>query len=948
MTTINLPFPMRAHIAGGHAQLIRYVEVSERVNGLLGYYDNLLDTVYTWPDKPADAIVDPTYTKLWMQDALLPYFIKTIGGGADITKLSGFNNRIHGGVVFATTTNFDRDDAFLDRDVQVNDVVKVRGLDVSGNPFVLWSYVTALIAEAVAGVIAAATSDASNSATQSASAVASYVSGPINCVTITADGSLYDGTPVGHISETYDIIVTQASALHNYTLATLRVISGSGTDDVASVTPSVAGSPTAIGTRGLKITLNHSSSAGHSLSAIADDVPPDDLSVGQRWQVVVHQAFTAPAPTSAGTYTGATDTTYIVTVTRGGAFTSATKPQITVATTNGFDISGPTNVTATATQTVVGGYGVTVAFSHTALCKGDRYYVAATGTADGALKVIQLGHNLNTAIVVGSELDLTLYILTPLLQIPMNNVSSPPDTNWEATATGITVESGLTTYDPSWTDEGVQALLNVVSESTLVYGQLFVEVRYWLTDLIASVYTIDDPTTIDTAIPGALDPDNPLKWGVKAALDNANGQEVKFTAVADPDSTTSWGNVLSILEGRSNVYDLVPLTRNAVVLNAYADHVKSLSAVEQGAWRRLWLSLDGVPEIPIVAASSSVPGHTTATTSDGLVALGVVEDDPSAVGLQYTILRTTSGNAKFLTNLVAAGDIVRVSYTSDGFGNTLYSEYVVGTVTSEDQLHLLAGPSAPISVAAKFEIWRNLSAAQESTEICNRSLSWGDRRISAVWPDQIANAGTLQEGYFLCAALAGLISGVLPQQGIAGMALIGYDDVSRTTSKFSRSQLDSMAAAGTCIISQNLNGPPTSVGGVYTRNAVTTGLSTDINQREEMLTRNVDNILYRLQETLDPFRGITNVNSIMQSRLTTEVTNLFQVMKTELATQTLGGQINDATLIALQPSILPGQQDTYILTIDLDVSYPFNHAIVQLSVGGATLTANVTTSAGSA
>ena len=131
---------------------------------------------------------------------------------------------------------------------------------------------------------------------------------------------------------------------------------------------------------------------------------------------------------------------------------------------------------------------------------------------------------------------------------------------------------------------------------------------------------------------------------------------------------------------------MVPLTRDATVLGLFQAHVDSMSSAQVRVFGEpLGLALQGIPEIPVVATGSTVPGHTTATTSDGEECLAVIEDDPESTGTQYTIVRNAAANGKFITNGVRAGDIVRTQYAGDGFGNYTYSEYVVDLVQSEEQ-----------------------------------------------------------------------------------------------------------------------------------------------------------------------------------------------------------------------------------------------------------------------
>lgn len=927
--------PLRAHISGPHAALIRYAEDDERAKGRLGYYDRLVDANYLWPDRPAGGKADASYVKVWMKDALLKYFQDTISQGSTITKVSGYNNRVRSATLnFASSvsrdgTEYDRHTSLLDRDVQPGDVAKVRGLS-GGDSVTLWTYVKAVHGDVVAAAIATAEADAANAATQGASSSITQTEGPLNCVTVTVDASDYDGLESGYVTETYDVICTQSSVNGDYTQARLRVISGSGEDDDAEVTPSVAGADTAIGTRGLVLVFNEADTVACSASATTDDVTADDLIAGQRWSVTVHQAFTEPTFSEGGDFDSDKDTTYIVTITRGGSVDGSVLPQFKVSTTNGIDLSGPTTVTGAAVDFDIGTKGVLGQFDTLALRKGDRYYINATGTQSGAVRTLEFGHNLDTGITAGSEVDVTLFIRKPLLEIPKNRIGFAPEVNWETSETELTVKSGVIAYDESWTDGGVQEPLDVYSESTKGYGELFVEVRYWVQELCNQVTTIQDVGEINDAISGPLHPDNPLKWGVFKALENANGAEVKFTSVCDPDDDEAWANVLEKLLGRDDVYGLVPLTRRRTVLDLYAAHVTAQSSPEQALWRVLWTNLEGVPEIPVLHAGSTVPGHTEATTTDEEVALAVVEDDPDTSGTQYTRVRFTSDNVELLTLGVRAGDILRLLYTSDGFGNEEYSEYVIDDVQAEDQLRLLTGPDAPISVAAKAEIWRTLTATEEAAVLAVNAGSWGDRRVRATWPDRIESSGTVQEGYFLNCALAGLCSGVLPHQGLTHLEITGFTDVARTTVKFNRDQLDTMAGGGTWIVTQDLTGADTSIGQIYTRHAVTTGSYDDINQREEMLTRNVDSISYRFKDHFKPFIGVTNVTPVVQGRLELETGNLIRILQTEAETPDLGGQLIDATIVELRPHIT--LKDRYVLKLDLEVPYPFNNFEIHLMI----------------
>jgi hypothetical protein len=262
-------------------------------------------------------------------------------------------------------------------------------------------------------------------------------------------------------------------------------------------------------------------------------------------------------------------------------------------------------------------------------------------------------------------------------------------------------------------------------------------------------------------------------------------------------------------------------------------------------------------------------------------------------------------------------------YVSDGFGNYTYSEYVVDEVQSEEQIRLKTGPATPQAVAAKIEVWRNLTLTEESQEVAKDGGAYNDRRIRAIWPDQIETSGTIQEGYHLAAALSGLSSGVVPQQGMTRLAVAGFTDVQRTA-RFSKDQLDTLAIAGVWIVMQNPDGD------IFTRQAVTTGSYSDINQREEMLTRNVDSISYRYKDYFEPYIGVTNVTPSMEDVIKAGLTILRNTLQTERATENLGGQLIDAEVVSFEASEI--FKDRYVAFIELTVPYAMNNLELHLIV----------------
>lgn len=915
-----------AHVAGGHAWLVRYTDDDERPRGQLGYYDDAVDTDYAWPNRPAGALVDTGYTKLFIKDALLRYFSDGAGTGRSIVKQSGYNNRLYAsGTVFKEGNDYDRSPVFYDRDVAVGDVAKVRAVDGGGDPVTLWTYVKAVLPEEIAATINSASSDSANAAAQGASVVANRTAGQANCVNAVPNADSYDGLAAGYVTETYRVLVVEGSIGSDHTTARLRIISGSGTDNVDEVVPPLMNEDFAVGTRGLIMRFTDTDSPTCSESAVADGYTADDLVAGQEWTITVRQAHTPATAVSSGTYDGTASVTYIVQVTTGGAW--ADGPRVTVTSTDGTDASGPTLVEE-GVEFDIGTRGAALSISGGAgLRKGDKYYVEVTGQSDGAHRTIVLGHALSTEIAADTEVDLTLYIRVPDLEVPANRAGAAPLTNFDQSATEITVNSGITVYHDEWTDSGVPLALDVVSEEGQAYGLVYAHYRAWLPDFVnrIEVATAGDYATL---ISGADHPDNPLKYGVGKAIANSNGTPVRFSAVGDPDELESWEAVLEKLVGFDGPYGLVPLTKSREVLEAYKGHVLSMSNETNNLWRVGWFSLSGLPEIPVVHAGSSVTGHVAASTADGEVCLCVVEDDPSTSGTQYTRVRCTSENGQFVTLGVRPGDTVRLAYTSDGFGGFNYATYTVDSVVSEDELLLADGLDAPITVAAKTEVWRTLTATEEATAIGVSAGAWASKRIMAVWPDTIEAAGTVVEGYFLCAALAGFASGVLPQRGLTHASVSGFTAVPRSTGKFNRQQLDVMAGAGAFIVDQDLSGLATSLGDIYVRHGMTTYGYSDQTLREEAITRNVDSISYRFRETFAPYIGRVNVTPGTRQRLQLEADALVETLKGENAPADLGGQLLSGTTVNVRNHTL--FRDRFVVDVAAVIPYALNNVDVHI------------------
>lgn len=183
------------------------------------------------------------------------------------------------------------------------------------------------------------------------------------------------------------------------------------------------------------------------------------------------------------------------------------------------------------------------------------------------------------------------------------------------------------------------------------------------------------------------------------------------------------------------------------------------------------------------------------------------------------------------------------------------------------------------------------------------------------------------EGYFLCAAIAGLTGAVLPHQGVTRMEVKGFTAVPRTTSRFNRTQLNRMAGSGVWIVAQDA-----ATGMIFNRHAITTAPYDQVALREEMRQRNRDSVSYRARDYFAPYIGVTNAVESVDDKIRLDFKIWRDTMLHELETTDLGGQLVDATLRRLGPyAALP---DTRVLVIECVEPNPLNNFYVHLVIAG--------------
>lgn len=911
--------PMRACLIGANAQLHRYSDAEEKLDIAVGEYDFTQDHCYNWPQRTAGSKVDTATVRLFVDDALLMYYEDLVGEKTTISSVAGRTNRIASNSLAFKSNGaaYPRSAVFKDRDVQLNDVVYIRGVydpDDTCEEVELTTTVRGFASSPIDAEVEDARTDTNNQATVTATTSIEQSGGAENCVVATADGSTYDGLADGDVTEEYTIEVVRSS-ISGCAAARLRIRSASGHDDVDDVVPEDFGAPTDIGTRGLKVTFANTGGVDCSASASASDVAPTDFVVGQIWTVTVRMAFEKVLALSGGTYDGDVNDVYIIECTKGGVW--ADLPQITVRTAKGLDASGPTEITDSGLETPIGTHGVTVqlfgsdggdsdlsvgADTCAGLRKGDKWYITVVSASNGPVRQLILKHDVPEKLRNLADLDLRLYIKDNI-EVGANRTEEPPLTNYYTEATQICVQEGMTAFHSTWTLNGVASALPVKG------GQLYVDYREWLEAAADGITDIGSDEDL-AAVPGPLDPRNPLKYAASKAWANSGGTVVKLLGVGDPDDVDSWVAAAALLDGRDDLYNYVPLTFNKEYIDLFVALAGAESSAQANNWKGVVCALLGSSQKTIVGAS----------TNGGTPVLATLTDNPNATGTQYTLLTAEDGN--FITNGVDAGDLVPFLFTTDGFGNPDYTEFVVDEVLSEQTLIVTSGHTAAITEPQKVEVIHTLTTDEIKTDIIAKAGAYSNRRVVAVWPDEAGNADVVFAGYYVAAAVAGLISGAAPHAPLTNASLTGFDDMSRASGLFNIRQLEALCDGGVWVVAQERDGT------VYNFKAVTTDI-TDLNRNSESVRRNVDSISRYIYTQMKAFIGRSNVSSTLLRLLRMRLQAILDTLQIAI-TDELGPQLISATIRTLQQH--PLSKDRVEVVIDMEVPAPLNTLAIHLVI----------------
>lgn len=379
---------------------------------------------------------------------------------------------------------------------------------------------------------------------------------------------------------------------------------------------------------------------------------------------------------------------------------------------------------------------------------------------------------------------------------------------------------------PTLAVTGLQIKVDGVAKK-VTYGKVYAAFRALRTDLSSDIDTISKESDIEAKL-GKIDERNPLATAAFVAFQNSNKQ-VQFLGVSSAD-LAGYTAARDVVSGRKDVYAIVPLTQDVPTITMWKNHCVALADPEIAKFR-------------IVIGSGSLPTSKIIYPATGTQACTLEADSTGYFKLLDNV-------ATFMTTGVAAGDLVAIGG----------SHFAVDSVLSENRLRLVG--TSPGPGASTYAINRTLTRDQQVTELNAVTAGLKNSRCTMVWPDSCMVAGvkneltgvqSAQPGYYVSAAIGGMVAGLPPHQGFTYIGIAGISQLFNSNTYFYDAHLDALSSGGWFVVVQDT---PKST--PYSFHELTTDTTT-LESGELMVVKNYDYVSMTYRDVVVGFLGVYNV-----------------------------------------------------------------------------------------
>jgi len=483
-----------------------------------------------------------------------------------------------------------------------------------------------------------------------------------------------------------------------------------------------------------------------------------------------------------------------------------------------------------------------------------------------------------------------------------------------STGTGLTLNKGINAFAAV---QGVAAqpatalnpfvpaiIATGVDSYLLCEGKVSVSYKALRQDKYSTILTISDSSE-RAGILGEATDENPLGLAVQLALANTTKQ-VFAVSLKETGAALEWSIARELLENFKAGYALVPLTQDVSELAAFKSHCEQMSTPEMASWRAL-ICNTVIPPTKEIVAKKSAP----ITTGNG----------KPVGGNKYLYDNTQT----FVSSLVTPGDMLVV--TASGLA-ALIGTWEIDEVINEKTLAVIGFNATALNdESITYYIIRNLTRRQRAEEVAATSRVFGSNRVWHVQPDTVGvsvnKVTTFLPGYYLCAAVGGVVSGFPIQQGFTNVSLAGIKDLSNSNFYFRREELNLMAQDGTCLYVQD-----TQQGIPYCRHALTTNM-TVLEYREILKVKNWDFLSFYFYDKLKGFIGSWNITPDTLSNMRQVINASIELLKGQKLPQ-VGAPLLSGVIELLEQDKV--NKDNINIRIKLEIVSPNNYTNLYLVI----------------
>jgi hypothetical protein len=465
-------------------------------------------------------------------------------------------------------------------------------------------------------------------------------------------------------------------------------------------------------------------------------------------------------------------------------------------------------------------------------------------------------------------------------------------------------------------------------------GRLIVSYKALRLDVTAegtdpSLLTITSTDDLDAALL-PINTDNPLALMLYFMNINAPGVECTGIGVdavnsSFPDGTPeAYSRAMTFLEGQE-VYALAPATQEAIIHQMWKVHVDMMSEPDNKGERIVFINPKMPTESVPTLVTSGTDGDSTGVTNEldtklatlpaDLLAAGI---DPSgAIDVSDGLYIDIAYDSKRYNISAVSGSVitVRVAFAPGENDDAFYSSTNLPSGLVSEAFSIYIRGTALVTSTGKPDYSRIAQAYQDT------GILYGDRRVIMVAPDYCGASLEATEqkikGYYMCAAIAGMVGQLAPQQGFTNYPITGFTRVIGSNGVFSEKQMSVAAAGGTYWILQEVSGGP-----LTCRHQLTTDL-TSVETRELSITKGVDFVAKFMRGGLKNFIGKFNITQPFLDTLSTVVQGQLSFL-TESGVL-VGGDLNNIVQDKDNP-------DTVLIDVTLDMPYPCNYLRLTLVI----------------